>query len=70
MDTLGIIKNKYPVSPMNNMDSNKKSFLIHYINNESDGNINRKREDNFQEPRLEKLDHRQNQKTLYAAPNI
>ena len=60
MDTLRVIQNRYLVDLINNLDSNRESPLIRYIDNESDSDRNRKKENNSKDPRLERPNYRQN----------
>lgn len=58
VDTLGIMGDKCLVDSMNNVNSNRKSFLVYPINDKSDGNGNKKREDISKDPRFKKPNHR------------
>ena len=60
MDTLKVIRNSCPVDFINNLDSNRESLLIRYIDNESDGNRNRERENDSKDQKLERPNYKQN----------
>lgn len=47
----------------------EKASLVHHTDDESDGDRNRERENNSEDPRPERPDYRQNQKIPRTAPN-
>lgn len=63
------MRDKCLVDPVNNVNSNRKSSLVRYTDDESDGDGNKEREVSSEVPRPEKPDHRQNQKTSRNASN-
>ncbi len=69
VDISGVMRDWRPVDPVNNVDSDRESSLVCCTDDESDGDGNREREDDSEDPRPERPDHRQNQRTPRAAPN-
>lgn len=60
MDTLRVIKNRRPIDSLYNINSNKEIFLVRCTDNESDNDRNKKRKNDFEDLKPEKLDYRQN----------
>lgn len=52
------MNNRHSINLVNNIDSDKESFFVYYIDNESDDNRNRKKEDDSKNLRLERYDYR------------
>lgn len=48
VNTLGIIKDKCQVNLINDIDFDKKNFLIYYLNDDSNSDRNRKKNDDLE----------------------
>lgn len=55
-NTLGIIKNRCQVNPVNDIDFNKKDFLIYYLNDDSNSDRDRKKNDDLEDLRPGRVD--------------
>lgn len=58
VNTLGVMNNRHSINLVNNIDSDKESFFVYYIDNESDDNRNRIKEDDSKNLRLERYNYR------------
>lgn len=58
VDILEVIRNKYSVDPLNNIDSNRESFLVYCTNDKSNSDENNEKKENFEDLRPERPDLR------------
>lgn len=70
VNTLDIRKDKYLVYPFDDIDSNRKDFLVYNIDDNSNSDGNRAKINDLETPRPEKADlDKQNQRISYVMPN-
>lgn len=70
INTSNIMRDRRSINHVNNVDSDRGNSPVHYINNDSIDNGNKKSNNNSKDLGPEKADlHRQIQKTLRITPN-
>lgn len=69
MDILEYIKDIRLVDIVNNINSDKKSPLVHYTDDELDFDGNKEKKDDFEDSRIKKPNYKQNQKISYTISN-
>lgn len=66
----GIMRDKHPINPLNNLNFDKKDLLVHHTDNNLTNDGNKKKDNNTEDLKSERADlYRQNQKTPCIAPN-